>query len=115
MIRRRIVFELHGRNVASSLRDGLRHAMHAIHHPSTSRQDDREREVGVLNQREVAKERPPGRRLALAGPPFIELANLSQRNACARQAARQMNQMIHIPRQDAAIRVLKVILLAHGE
>lgn len=74
MIGRRIFRELDGGDRLPSRERRLRDAMPAIHHLAVGRQDDRKRQIGLLDQPHVFDELTPRLVLAIAGPGPIQLA-----------------------------------------
>ena len=109
MIGRRIFRELDGGNRRPSRERGLRDAMPAIHHLAVRRQDDRKRQVGLLDQPHVFDERAPRLTLVIAGPGPIELAELVEGNLAPREILRQCNEPIDVPGLQAGGRRPKMV------
>ncbi len=97
MIGRRIFRELDGGDRRPSCERRLRDAMPAIHHLAVRGQDDRKRQVGLLDQPHVFDEFAPRLVLVIAGPGPIELAEFLEGNFAPREILRQRNEAIDVP------------------
>jgi hypothetical protein len=80
----RILIELHGIYLLSPLQKGLGRAVHAVHHSTARREDDREREICLLDQFDVFDHRTPRRSFALGGggvqsePLLVQFSDISE-------------------------------------
>ena len=113
MIRVRIFRKLYGVDVRPAFMQRFGNAVHAVHHGTVGRENDRVHQLCRVELFHVCNEQTPGERLSLAEHRGIKFADLGKRHSANRKVARKQHEPVDIPGEQASCRRSEVILLAH--
>jgi len=89
MVRVWVAVELHRCDVVVAFAHGPGHPMPSIHDRTIRGQDDRKRQIRVVDQCHVLDDSAPGDGSFFAMPDFVELADATERNLFAGQVMRE--------------------------
>ena len=115
-VRLRIGRKLHGLDRRVSKQCGLGDAMHPVHDGPSRGEDDREIQVGGIDQPNVFYDRATGRGIAPATEPewLVELTDTAQRNSNPRKVFGKLNQPVDVPGEETVFARPEMILLSHS-
>jgi hypothetical protein len=113
MVGRRILRELNGVDLTSTLKYGLRDSMHPVHDRPIGREDNREPEIRVAYQQHMLKHGAPGWPLVVSVPVLVKFPNPTDWHPLAWQPAGELDEVIDIPGEDSLLGCPEVVLLPH--
>lgn len=106
--------ESFGLNRQQTFVQRFEHPVHPVHDPAFVAQQDRIRQVGLLDQPRVFRNPPAGRDVVLDAESIrlVDLADVGERHGPHRQSLGQTDQPVHVPGEQAARRRAEVVLAA---
>jgi len=97
-----------------SIKQRASDAMHTVHHTAVGANDDRIREVHLLNQPDVLDDLADGSRIALVEPlDRVELPDRAEVDLVDIERGAESDETIDIPGVEAVLTGPQVVLLAH--